>query len=50
MLKAHVQAYSEIKSIIQKQIITDHNVLHLPVLREKHINELLEENQPNNDF
>ena len=50
MLKAHVQAYSEIKSIIQKQIITDHKALHLSVLREKYINEMLEQNQPNNDF
>ena len=50
MLQAHVAAYSEIKSIIQKQIITDHKVLHLSVLREKYINELLEQNQPNNDF
>ena len=45
MLKAYVAAYSEIKYFIQKQI-TDHKVLHLSVLREKYINELLEQNQP----
>ena len=50
MLKAHAAAYSEIKSIIQKQIITDYKVKPLSVLREKYINELLEQNQPNNDF
>ena len=50
MLEGHAAAYSEIKSIIQKQIITDHKVLPLSVLREKYINELLEQNQPNNDF
>ena len=49
MLKAYVAAYSEIKCFIQKQI-TDHKVSHLSVLREKYINELLEQNQPNNDF
>ena len=37
MLKAHAAAYSEIKSIIQKQIITDHKVLLLLVLRGKYI-------------
>ena len=42
MLKVHAAAYSEIKSIIHKQIITDHKVLPLSVLREKYINELLE--------
>ena len=50
MLKAHTAACSEIKSIIQKQIITDHKVLPLSELREKYINELLEQNQLNNDF
>ena len=49
MLKAHAAAYSEIKSVIQKQIITDHKVLPLSALSEKCINELLEQNQPNND-
>ena len=50
MLKAHATAYSEKKSIIQKQIITDHKVLPFSVLWEKYINELLEQNQPSNDF
>ena len=50
MWKAYAAAYSEIKSIIQKQIITDHKVLPLSALREKYINELLEQDQLNNDF
>ena len=50
MWKAHAGAYSEIKSIIQKQIITDHKVLPLSARREKYINELLEQDQLNNDF
>ena len=43
MLKAHAAVYSEIKSIIQRQIKNDHKVLPLPVLREIYINELLEQ-------
>ena len=50
MWKAYAAAYSDIKSIIQKQIITDHKVLPLSALREKYINELLEQDQLNNDF
>ena len=50
ILKAHAAVYSEIKSIIQRQIKNDHKVLPLPVLRETYINELLEQNQQNNDF
>ena len=38
--KAHAAAYSEIKAMIQKQVITEHKVLPLSMLRDRYINEL----------
>ena len=48
--KAHAAAYSEIKAMIQKQVITEHKVLPLSILRDRYINELEEQNQPNEKF
>ena len=50
MCKAHVAAYKEIKAMIQKQVIAEHKILPLLMLRDRHINELQEQNQPNEKF
>ena len=47
LCKAHAAAYSEIKAIVKKQVITEHKVLPLSVFRDRYINELQEQNQPN---
>ena len=47
LYKAHAAAYSEIKAMIKKQVITEHKVLPLSVFRDRYINELQEQNQPN---
>ena len=50
LCKAHVAAYKEIKAMIQKQVIAEHKILPLLMLRDRHINELQEQNQPNEKF
>ena len=50
LCKAHAVAYSEIKVMIQKQVITEHKALPLLVLRDKYINQLQEQNRPNEKF
>ena len=50
MCKAHAAAYSEIKCMIQKQVITGHKVLPLLMLWYRYINELQEQSQPNENF
>ena len=47
LYKAHAAAYSEIEAVIQKQVITEHKELSLLVLRDRYINELQKQCQPN---
>ena len=48
--KAHTSAYDIIRMMIQKDVIGDHKVLPLSVLREKYIRELEKQNQPNENY
>ena len=50
MFAAHAIAYESVKSSIQKEIITNHNVMPLSVLRDHYINQLEQENYPNPHF
>ena len=45
-LTAYMNAYEAVKTLIQKYIITDHQVVPLTILREKYINQLEKENFP----
>ena len=47
---AHVNAYGAVKDLVQKDIITDHQVIPLTVLRQKYIEHLQKENFPNPNF
>ena len=50
MFAAHATAYESVKSSIQKEIITNHNVMPLSVLWDHYINQLEQENYPNPRF
>ena len=47
MLAANPIAYESVKSFIQKEIITNQNVMSLSVLRDLCIHQIEEENYPN---
>ena len=50
MLAANAIAYESVKSFIQKEIITNQNVMSLSVLRDLYIHQIEEENYPNPHF
>ena len=50
MLAAHAIAYESMKSFIQKEKITNQNVMSLSVLHDHYIHQLEQENYPNPHF
>ena len=50
MLAAHAITYESMKSFIQKEIITNQNVMSLSVLHDHYIYQLEQENYPNTHF
>ena len=50
ILAPHAIAYESIKPFIQKEIITNQNVMSLSVLRDHYIHQFEQENYPNPHF